>query len=77
VDVEIASTRSRSRYSASSGVSRPATSESEGALDRYHLQDEDNDDDDSASIAVPVQLTKKKKISASKGKRNDALESEV
>ena len=81
MDVEIASTRSRF---SSSGVSRPATSESEGFLDQYHLEDEDgNEDDDDDKLnantkTVPVQLSKKKvNVSTSKKKRDDALNSEV
>ena len=44
-DVEFANTRSH--FSASSGVSRPATSESEGLLDRHHLEDEDGNEEHS------------------------------
>lgn len=85
MDVEIASRRSRSHYSASSRVSQPATSESEGLLDdQYRLDeigDEDNGDDhdepNAASITVPVQLSKKKYVSTSKKKHDDALLSEV
>ena len=70
LDVEVASTRSH--YSASSGVSRPATSKSEGFLDRYHLDNEDDDDEKlNASIA------KKENKLASKKKCDDALKSEV
>ena len=70
LDVEVTSTRSR--YSASSGVSRPATSESEGFLDQYHLDNEDDDDEKlNASIAM-----KENKL-ASKKKCDDALKSEV
>lgn len=75
MDVEVASTRSR--FSASSGVSRPATSESEGLLDRYHLENDADEDRDNhkpnASITV---RSKKGKVSAGK-KRDDALNSEV
>ena len=74
MDVEVASTRSR--YSVSSGVSRPATSESEGFLDRYQLEDEDGDedhDDDKPNASTMV----KKKLSNRKSKRDDALKSEV
>ena len=70
LDVEVASTESH--YSASSGVSRPATSESEGFLDQYHLDNEDNDDEKlNASIA------KKENKLASKKKHDDALKSKV
>jgi hypothetical protein len=78
VDVEIISTRSR--YSASSGVSRPATSESEGLFDdRYYLEDKEGDEDEDEKYdddEVPAQLSNKK-VSASKKKRDDALKSEV
>lgn len=84
MDVEIASSKTRSRRSASSGVSRPATSESEGFQDRYHLDAEDGDEADnddelngSISQAVPVQPTKKKNVAATKKKRDDVLKSEV
>jgi hypothetical protein len=81
VGVEIASTRSRrsSRYSASSGVSRPATSESEGFLDQYQLdRDGDEDDGDDKPNAVPVKSTSKNEnISASKKKRDNAFKNEV
>jgi hypothetical protein len=80
VGVEIASTRSRrsSRYSASSGVSRPATSESEGFVDQYQLdRDDDEDDGDDKLNAVPVKLSKKEDVSASKKKRDIAFKNEV
>ena len=67
LDVEVASTSSR--YSASSGVSQPATSESEGFLDRYHLDDED-DDDKKLNTSIAKKENKLKK-------RDDALKSEV
>jgi hypothetical protein len=76
VDVEVAASSTRSRYSVSSGVSRAATSESEGLVDRYHLEDEDGDedhDDDKPNASIKT----KKKLSARKSKRDDALKSEV
>jgi hypothetical protein len=75
VDVEIASTRSR--YSVSSGVSRPATSESEGLLDRYHLEEDEDGDEDNDNDKPNATIKTKKKLSARKGKRDEALKSEV
>ena len=72
MDVEVASTRSR--FSASSGVSRPATLESEGLLDRYHL--ENDSDEDHGNHKPNATKSKKVKVSAGK-KRDDALKSEV
>lgn len=71
----------KSRYSASSGVSRPATSESEGLINQYNLEDDDaggdqDDDTGKPDASITVQ-TSKKKVSAGKKKRDDALKSEV
>ena len=75
MDVEVASTRSR--FSASSGVSRPATSESEGLLDRDHLENDSDEDHDNHKLNASIALKSKKiKVSAGK-KRDDALKSEV
>ena len=64
MDVEIAS-----RFSASSGVSRPATSESDGLLDRYHLEKDDDEDDDNDGPNPSK--------TAGKRKRDVVLKSEV
>jgi hypothetical protein len=69
----MASTRSRH---ASSGVSRPATSESEGWLDQNPLGDDDSDEEDNDDN-LNASITKKENISASKKKRDNALKSEV
>lgn len=69
----------KSRFSASSGVSRPATSESEGLFHQYNLEGEDageDQDDDIPDASITVQ-TSKKKGSVAKKKRDDALKSEV
>lgn len=71
----------KSRYSASSGVSRPATSESEGLIVRYNLEDDDgggDQDDETGEPDASITLqTSKKKVSSGKKKRDDALKSEV
>ena len=86
-DVEIASSRSllSRRYSASSGASRPPTSESEGAFDGYYDLDKDEVDDEDeaeelpAKTSVPSRSSTKQRTQVTGGlrKRDAALKSEV
>jgi hypothetical protein len=73
-DVEMASIRfyrSRSRYSTSSGVSRPPTSESEGPL--FGLGEDGGDNEEELEVPAWQPSNKPKKL----GKRDTALKSEV
>jgi hypothetical protein len=81
-DVEIASIRShRSRgYSASSGASRPPTSESDGIFDGQYGLGEDEGDDEGGDAELSSRPSKQRTRVASRvglSKRDAALKSEV
>jgi len=75
-DVEVvSSTRSHSRrHSASSGASRPPTSESEGMFDGRYVDDEDDAEELPAKIP---RSSKQRSTRVGQSKRDAALKSEV
>lgn len=83
-DVEIASTRSHRsrRYSASSGASRPITSESEGMFDSQYGMNEDEVDEEDDAEELPARMSvpprsSKQRNRVGQSKREAALKSEV